>query len=140
MEELNLLIFLPSLFGGVFAFLGVAFFLIGFSTSSRSKSWHKTTGTITNEKSIFKNIPSRYPSAKYIVSGVEYTHTSNMRQSPGIPNGKQVEILYNPDNPSNARINTFVQNGTFFKIFGIVFFIIGFLVLSLLLFLYLILS
>lgn len=121
MDNLPIILNVFGLMALVFIILGTAFLIIGTVIRNNSKDWDKTMGIIVNGNAIFKSLPNSYPTAKYTVEGIEYTHTSNIKQNPRIRTGKKVEILYNPDKPNQARINTAVQNGKVFKIIGTIF-------------------
>lgn len=119
---------LPLVFiiiGSVFIFLGVAFYFIGFFTALNRKGWHKTVGVIDSQSTLLKGIANSFPEAHFEVDGKVYIHKSRTKQTPGIPEGTKVEIVYDPNDPNRAGINTFVQSGAIFKLLGIIFFSIG---------------
>lgn len=125
---MNDLVFVLSIFTAIFFILGGIFFTIGHVKTRSQNMWDETTGVIikkTNPPQIFKILfrnydkqPDYYPTVQYIVNGITYEKTSDVYQSPGLPPGKEVSVLYNPDDPEQAVINTFIQRGTIFKLIG----------------------
>lgn len=44
-----------------------------------------------------------------------------MSQQPGLPIDTEVDVLYNPNRPEKAIIDTFVQHGSLFILLGSIF-------------------
>ncbi len=131
--------------------LGIIFMIIGVKRSKKIQNWILTEGEIVKKQkhvnitlsSIFnKNVsgshlPDKAPTVKFEVDGTTYESTSSIEQTPGFVPGTVVELYYNPQNPEEAIINSFVQKGVIFKVLGWVFMsisitilIIGFIVYS----------
>lgn len=110
-----------------FLILGIIFFTIGYLKYRKTLVWPYTEGEVINEsKEVHKvgslisiKVEDDYPTVRYKVDGVEHTYRSNISQKPNLPRGKIVDIFYNPDNPEKALINIPLQNGSFFRLFGI---------------------
>ena len=129
METLYFLLGIPGL---IFSFMGLVFLLVIRTTVRPDRTWITATGTIIqkeknlrisfnkliNQDGIFANAPDRAPTFHYEVNGAEYETTSKVQQTPGFQIGSTVDILYNPDDPQQAVINSFIQKGTLFNIIG----------------------
>jgi len=136
MEALYLLLGIPGL---IFSFMGLVFLLVSRTTVRPDREWLTTTGTIIqkeknysislnniiNKKEVLSSAPDRAPTFHYEINGVEYETTSKVQQTPGFQIGSTVEILYNPDDPEQAVINSFIQKGTLFNIIGKALFFLG---------------
>lgn len=127
---------------GPFFLLGVIFFSIGFIRSQIAKKYERTTGVIVRgEKSSFlkhsnfnelidklyegRTVPDKYPTVAYEVQGTTYTYKSAMSQQPGLPIGTEVDVLFNPNRPEKAMIDTFVQRGSLFTLLGSIFLVLA---------------
>ncbi|HLR69038.1 MAG TPA: DUF3592 domain-containing protein [Virgibacillus sp.] len=123
---------------GPFLLLGAIFFSFGFIRSQIAKKYERTTGIIVRgEKSSFlkhsnfnelidklykdRTVPDRHPTVAYDIQGTTYTYKSAMSQQPGLPIGTEVDVLYNPNRPEKAIIDTFVQRGSLFTLLGSIF-------------------
>lgn len=111
--------------GGFFLLFGGIFVAVGLFRDRHSKTWPSIQGTIVKKGKLFLNVPDRYPSFKYEVNGKVYEKTSSIRQTPGFKDESIITILYNPDNPHQAIIDSFAQRGTVFKVLGYVFIGVG---------------
>jgi hypothetical protein len=114
--------------GGIFALIGTIFFCVGLGIGWRSLQFldaPKAPGVITSA--------GRNPTATYFVNGKEYHTTARISSSPPPFNqGDQCTVLYNPDHPSDAQIDYFVERWLFLVIFGglgAIFGLIGWLML-----------
>jgi len=111
-----------------FLTLGIIFFTIGQIKYRKTLNWPYTEGEVINESkeisdrgSLFTvKVDDDYPTVRYKIGDIEYTYRSNISQKPNLSKGKIVEVFYNPDNPEEAVINTFIQNGSLFRRIGIV--------------------
>src|SRR5699024_4474831 len=128
--------------------LGMVFFLIGVLRSRKAKYYERTTGVIVaGAKKRLKKLPfmsektvdtlykkrivsEPNPTVSYEVGGQTYTYRSSISQEPAIPIGKEVNVLYNPRNPEEALIDSFVQRGSIFTLVGCILFIIMLIALS----------
>lgn len=136
METLYFILSIPGL---IFSTMGLIFILVSRTTVRPDRDWLTTTGTIIqkeknysislnniiNKKEILSTAPDRAPTFHYEVNGVEYETTSKVQQTPGFQIGSTVEVLYNPDDPEQAVINSFLQKGTLFNILGKTLFFFG---------------
>lgn len=105
--------------GGVLTLLGSVFLAIGLVRKLPTRQWHETIGQVIKKGKLFPGMPDNSPTFRYMAQdGNTYERTSLITQRPGIVPGKNVPVLYNPDNPERAVINTFAQNGTAFIVIG----------------------
>lgn len=84
----------------------------------KEKNYHVSLGNIINKGEFISSAPDRAPTFHYEINGVEYETTSKVQQTPGFQIGSTVDILYNPDDPEQAVINSVIQKGTLFNIIG----------------------
>ncbi|WP_179950935.1 DUF3592 domain-containing protein [Xylanimonas oleitrophica] len=107
--------------GGACAFGGL-FFLIGWVRSRRARDWVRARGMVINRRTgLPSGFPSQYPTFEwYDAHGRRHQHTSSVRQSPAPFPGRQVDVLYDPANPSRAQMDTWAQSGRAFMVVGIV--------------------
>lgn len=118
--------------GGILTLLGSIFLAIGLVRKLPTKHWDETVGQVVKKGKLFPGLPDNSPTFRYRAQdGNTYEKTSWITQRPGISPGKNVPVLYNPDNPERAIINTFAQNGTAFIIIGSVILGIGIIFLTL---------
>ena len=136
MEGFYLLFLIP---GSIFFVMGIIFLFIIRKVTKPEKHWPITTGTIIqkeknmtvsignflNKGKLLSSGPDSAPTFQYEVNGIEYEKTSEIRQDPGFAIGSTVEILYDPDDPQQAVINSFIQKGTIFKVLGKLFTTMG---------------
>lgn len=140
MEALPFLLGIPGL---IFSCMGIVFLLVSRTIVRPKKDWLTVTGTIIqkeknytislgkimNREGFAASAPDRAPTFHYEVNGIEYETTSKVQQSPGFQIGATVEILYNPEDPQQAVINSFLQKGTLFNIIGKIIFSFGLILL-----------
>lgn len=140
MNNLYFLLGIPAI---IFSMMGLMFLLVIRIAVRPSKEWLTTTGTIIqkeknysislgkiiNSEGFLSNQPDSAPTFRYEVNGIEYETTSKVRQTPGFKIDSTVDILYNPDDPQQAIINTIVQKGTIFNIIGKVLLSLGVILL-----------
>lgn len=119
MSELPEYLLAPAIIAFVFFMLGSVFMGIGLFLKLRTKNWNQTEGEIIKKDWFFPSMPDGTPSFRYTANdGVTYEKTSRVSQSPGISIGKKVTVFYDPENPQNGALDTFVQNGTLFSVLG----------------------
>lgn len=118
--------------GVVFLFMGIIFLLVTRNTVRPEKHWLTTTGTIVqkeknyhlslgkifNREGFVSRQPDSVPTFQYEIDGTEYETTSKVQQTPGFKIGSTVEVLYNPEDPQQAVINSFLQKGSIFNMIG----------------------
>ena len=126
-----------------FLMLGSVFLFLGLSRSRRTKKWNRTSGIVIkkeknihitlgkifNKESLLSNGPDASPTFQYQVNGNEYEKTSSIQQKPGFNPGTIVDVLYDPNDPKQAIIDSFVQRGSIFTLLGWIFISIGFVIL-----------
>src|SRR5690606_24938017 len=97
----------------------------------RTKQWDETVVHVDKKGKLFPGLPDNSPTIRNIAhDGNTYEKTSLITQRPSIAPSKNVPVMYNPDNPERAVINTFAQNGTAFIIIGSVTLGIGIIFLT----------
>lgn len=140
MEGFYLLFLIP---GSILLIMGIIFLFVIMKVPKPEKHWKIAAGTIIQkEKNMtisFGNFINKgkfvstqadsAPTFQYEVDDVEYEKTSIIEQSPGFAIGSTVEILYDPDDPQQAVINSFIQKGTIFRMLGKIFTSIGVILL-----------
>lgn len=125
-----------------FFILGIVFLLIGLFRSRKAKKYARTSGVIIKgaKKKLLKLpflseklidtlydkqiVTETNPTVSYKVDGKTYTSRSTLSQEPPLRIGKKVDVLYNPENPEEALIDTFIQRGSIFTLIGSIFLII----------------
>lgn len=132
MEVAYMLLSIPAT---IFLVMGLIFLLVIKNINRPAKDWQMTTGTIIrkeknysislgkifNKEGIVSSLPDSAPTFQYEVNGIEYEKTSKVQQNPGFAIGSTVEILYNPEDPQQAVINSIIQRGTLFSVLGKIF-------------------
>lgn len=100
-HRLKMSVFL-TLFGCAFIAIGV----VTIKSWHISKSWARTTGTITSYAAYTDNKQHRTyaPVATYSIDGQLYTVTKSSSSSERPEVGSKLEIAYNPANPAEAKI------------------------------------
>jgi len=93
------------------------------------KHWHYTKTGIITRKVVYsrrRRSGNRLirPTVRYIVDDKTYEYTSHIGQSPKLRKGKKVGVFYDPEDPTNAVIDTYIQRGSPYQFLGIV--LIGF--------------
>lgn len=97
----------------------IILFVIGYLRYFKRRNWKKTNAiTIADNKFGF-GYPK--PIVKYEVDGVMYKQQSGIGQRHQLPSGKQVKVFYNPENPKEIIIDTFIQRGSSFFLVGSIF-------------------
>lgn len=89
--------------------VGLIILLFGVIRYSSTKGYKRIEGIMLIKKGF--RIDHGKPNVRYEVEGYTYTYTSPIGQSFGIRHGKKVPVLYDPNNPANAVIDTFIQRG-----------------------------
>ena len=118
--------------GFIFLFMGLVFLFVMRKVTKPEKDWKITTGIIIQKEKnmtisignfikkneIVSTLPDSAPTFEYEVNGIKHEKTSKIQQSPGFAIGSTVEILYDPEDPQQAVINSFIQKGTLLNIIG----------------------
>ena len=81
-------------------------------------------GSCKRETWYAKYLPTN---SKYVAVGKDYVHASNILQVPLLSTGTKVTVLYHPEEPKRALIDTFMQRGEIIKIIGAAFLVLGIL-------------
>lgn len=140
MEGMYMLFLIPA---GILLLMGIIFLFIMRKVTKPEKHWQLTSGMIVqkeknltvsignfmNKGKFVSTLPDRAPTFQYEVNGVTYEKTSKIEQEPGFAIGSTVEVLYDPNDPQQAVINSFIQKGTIFRILGKIFTWIGVILL-----------
>ncbi len=124
MKTINIFLFI----GFLFFIIGIIFFAVGssilISGNSFMKNAEKTTAEISEIDSYYSG-SSRLGSKKhynvtveYVVDGEVYERTLNEYNS-GMYEGKEIEIYYNPDNPSEIKTGPKILEIIFMGIGGL---------------------
>ena len=83
-----------------FIFLCIGIFMI--SQQQARKSWPTTTGVV-QYRNIVKHNNQASADVEYYVNGKYYSHPVTFSKYGEVPgNGGNIEVVYNPNNPSNA--------------------------------------
>lgn len=104
--------------GAPLLILGIVFLFIGLKLFPSTKHWLRTSALIVKKDNLLMHFPDRYPTFFYEVDGTTFQKTSTVHQQPGFKPDTIVEILYNPDDPQQAVIDSVAQRGTVFTIIG----------------------
>lgn len=96
-------------------------FLLGYLRYVKRRDWEKTEAITVADDKFGLGYPK--PIVRYEIDGVVYEQQSGIGQRPHLPGGRRVEVFYNPDNPKEMIINTFMQRGTFLFFVGSIFLI-----------------
>lgn len=109
----------PLIFGGIGSLLGLVFLSLGWLRGRMVAGWTRTTGIVVNRDGNTSGGPALYPTFRWWDQhGQEHQRTSSVRASFGPSPGKQVPVLFDPDKPSRAVIDSTVQTGRIFVIIG----------------------
>jgi|SRR5690625_3140184 len=89
----------------------VGFFILlsGILRYQKSRKYLRTEGTILVKKGF--RLDHLKPNVRYHVGEYTYTYTSPIGQNVAMKHGKKVHVLYHPNDPSQAMIDTFIQRG-----------------------------
>lgn len=109
----------------IICIIGAFLLIIGFVRTNRLKAWKETEGVVVRGKRGMLNI--FLPTVKYVADGKDYVHASNILQVPLLSTGTKVTVLYHPEEPKRALIDTFMQRGEIIKIIGVAFLVLGIL-------------
>lgn len=89
--------------------VGLFILLSGILRYQKSRKYIRTDGTILVKKGF--QLDYGKPNVRYHVGEYTYTYTSPIRQNTPVKHGKKVHLLYHPNDPSQAMIDTFIQRG-----------------------------
>lgn len=81
--------------------------------------WDYTETGVISEKRIWIRNETARPVVQYEVDEQLYEVESKLSQNPPLRVGKRVRVYYNPDNPEEMLIDTFIQRGGLFLLIGI---------------------
>jgi hypothetical protein len=107
-------VLVPLILGGVATLLGVVFTGIAVIRRRMTRGWTSTTGTVVDRRTgrTDGGMAAIYPTFRWEdQDGRVHQRTSMMRASLGPKPGAQVPVRFDPDEPSRAMIDTYVQSG-----------------------------
>ncbi len=108
--------------------LGGVFLLIGYLRVRMTRGWTRTAGVVVDRRTGARSggMPARYPTFQWQdQAGQVHQRTSSVYSSLGPSPGKQVPILFDPEKPSRAIIDSFVQSGRIFFLIGAIIVVLG---------------
>lgn len=94
---------------GILLFIGILILLSGIMRYRKSRTFLRTEGVILVKKGF--RLDYGKPNVRYRVNDYTYTYTSTIGQKLPLRHGKKVDVLYHPEDPAQAIIDTFVQRG-----------------------------
>jgi len=106
-----------SLFvGGIFSLLGLIFLTIGRLRRRMTRTWSRTTGVVVNRRDgSTTGMTARNPTFRWRDQhGADHQLTSDVYASLGPAPGTSVPVLFDPENPARAVIDSMAQNGSIF--------------------------
>lgn len=99
-----------GLMGLIFLPIGVGLWI---SSSNFQRTAERTTGTVVNHETKVsydrdndRRSVSYAPVLRFTVDGKEYEFTDSVSSSDKKPIGSKVEVMYQPDNPADARADS----------------------------------
>lgn len=107
-------VLVPLILGGVATVLGAIFTGIAVIRRRMTRGWTPTTGTVVDRRTgrTDGGMAAIYPTFRWQdQDGRVHQRTSMMRASLGPKPGAQVPVRFDPDDPSRAMIDTYVQSG-----------------------------
>jgi len=112
-------VLVPLILGGVATGLGVIFTGIAVIRRRMTRDWTPTTGIVVDRRTGRadsahggRGMAAIYPTFRWEDQhGRVHQRTSMMRASLGPKPGAQVPVRFDPDEPSRAMIDTYVQSG-----------------------------
>ena len=111
----------PLILGGVLTLLGVVFTGIAVIRSRMMRDWTRTTGVVVSRRTgrADGGMAAIYPTFRWEdQQGRVHQRTSMMRASLGPKPGTQIPMRFDPDEPSRAMIDSYVQSGRIFYAIG----------------------
>lgn len=105
----------------VFFIIGVLLLRSYIRSKIKKMEWDYTETGVISEKRVWIGRETACPVVQYEVDGKAYEIESKLGQNPPLRVGKSVRVYYNPDNPEEMLIDTFIQRGGLFLLIGIVF-------------------
>jgi len=109
-------------YGGIVLVLAAIPIAIGTIRMRMTRGWVTTTGQVINRRGdpLASRMAASNPTFRWRdASGAEHRRTSTINASFGPGPGKLVPVKYDPQNPSRAIIDSFVQSGQIFTVIGI---------------------
>jgi hypothetical protein len=114
-------VLVPLILGGVLTLLGAVFTSIAAIRTRMMRDWSRTTGVVVSRRTggASGGMPAIYPTFRWEdQQGRVHQRTSMMRASLGPKPGTQVPVRFDPDEPSRAVIDGYVQSGRIFYAIG----------------------
>ena len=127
-------VLVPLILGGVATLLGLVFTGIGMIRGRMVRGWTPTTGIVVDRRTgrTDGGMAAIYPTFRWEDHhGQVHQRTSMMRASLGPRPGSQVPVRFDPDDPSRAMIDTYVQSGRILYAIGGAVLALGLVVLAL---------
>jgi hypothetical protein len=114
-------VLVPLILGGVATLLGLVFTGIGVIRGRMVRDWMPTTGIVVSRRTgrADGGMAAIYPTFRWEDQhGRVHQRTSMVRASLGPRPGTHVPVRFDPDDPSRAMIDTYVQSGRIFYAIG----------------------
>jgi hypothetical protein len=114
-------VLVPLILGGVLSLLGAVFTGIATVRSRMMRDWTRTMGVVVSRRTgrADGGMPAIYPTFRWKDhEGRAHQRTSLVRASLGPKPGAHVPVRFDPDDPSRAMIDSFVQSGRIFYAIG----------------------
>lgn len=108
--------------------LGGVFLLIGYWRVRMTRGWTRTTGVVVDRATGARSggMPALYATFQWQDQGGQvHQRTSSVYASLGPSPGKQVPVLFDPENPSRGIIDSYVQSGRIFFPIGAILVVLG---------------
>lgn len=108
--------------------LGGVFLLLGYLRVRMTRGWTQATGVVVDRATGARSggMPALYPTFQWQdQAGQVHQRTSSVRASLGPSPGKQVPVLFDPEEPSRAIIDSYVQSGRIFFLIGAIVVVLG---------------
>ena len=109
----------PLLIAVIGSLLGLVFLGLGWLRGRMISGWTRTDGIVVTRQGDVTGSRAIYPTFRWLDQhGEEHQRTSSVRASLGPAPGQQVRVLFDPETPSRAVIDSTVQTGKIFVIIG----------------------
>lgn len=99
--------------------VAIILFTLGIRKRLKVRYWQKASAIVVQQDGWGLGYPK--PIVRYEVEGIQYEVQSTLAQKPPLQAGKKVQVYYEPKNPENMVIDTFMQRGSFYILMGFIF-------------------